>query len=275
MRTAAEWTYLRIGVESIEAGDRLLREVVTPVMRMYEASALSDPRWFFLRYLDATGLHIRLRVHDRDPDRLARIDGALRREVVGLGLRRREAVRYLEDGYYVPEWAKWDGADGVRRAEGVFGFSSRYAVEQLDGDRAARRVRGLVLLDAATAVVPGETVRSFLYYYAWYWSGGNTAMLPRTRPRIRAHADRLGEQLLEDAAAVRPSIMADPAYARYADRLAQDVSRGARPWARLFNHVHLTANRLGLTTPEEAVLAEVLLRDGHGTTGSQRDEAGR
>lgn len=48
----------------------------------------------------------------------------------------------------------------------------------------------------------------------------------------------------------------------YLQALEEDLLRSKQPAHRLFNHMHLTSNRLGVSPRDEALLAEVLfLRD--------------
>lgn len=44
----------------------------------------------------------------------------------------------------------------------------------------------------------------------------------------------------------------------YTQVLEDDLSRVEHPGRRLFNHLHLTSNRLGISPRDEALLAETL-----------------
>ncbi|WP_020665158.1 thiopeptide-type bacteriocin biosynthesis protein [Amycolatopsis benzoatilytica] len=256
MAEPREWLYYRVPVEPDGAGEPVLHTVVTPIVRQLRAE-VPELRWFYLRFLDATGLHLRWRL-SAAPAELDHVE-----QVVDDAL----AGRYRKH-LYEPEKAKFGD---LAVAEQLFQLSSETALELLARHRQGGRsgLAAAVML-ALTAGLPASQRRVFLHQYGWYWSGGPArrrwTAAPWTSladPRVRAKASGL----LAEANA----ILAGPS-----GELIRDFSR--QFWAtantmplrsgyfQLFHHLHLTGNRLGVFPAAEAVIARLLYL----TTADQR-----
>lgn len=254
-----QFLYMKIGTTSVVAAEKVLRQVVTPVMSRGGYLASGDHSvWFFLRYLDATGLHIRIRVHG-EAAKLCELEGQLRQQLAYWHADHPEEVSYLRRAIYVPEWRKWGGSTGVRRAEQVFTASSRLALSTPQQCWNHRFGLALSVMRAGIDLLPVQQRASFTYHYAWFWAGGDSPGLPVTREAVRRGArvaqGRLAEEILLWAR--------EPGEWRhlkdhYLDALAGDLASFDHPAQRLFNHLHLTANRLGISPRDEALLAELL-----------------
>ena len=270
---AGDWLYYRIHETTTARLDALLRHVVRPAVDVLHAREPGSP-WFFLRYLDGSGLHLRLRLYAPEPvltaveawldQRLAdlfsgRLDvPELRPGQPGAAERGRRGVT---QHVYEPELGKWGGPEGVAVAEKVFRASSEFALSAF-----TRQSPGWSRLACAAAVtaravrlLPEPVRAGFLHHYAWYWCGREPLRASATAALVRAAATRSGARLAAAAAAVDTA----PADA-YLGALAHALSAAGRlPGSRLpphllFHHIHLTNNRLGVTTREEAVIAEVI-----------------
>jgi len=145
----SEWLYAKLYTGSSTA-DRLLREVVAPVVRRALASGAAE-RWFFIRYGDPHW-HLRLRLHGA-PERLQRevlpaLEAALRPRLDDGQLWR------VQLDTYEREIERYGGDEGIEVAERFFHADSEAVlaiVEQLEGDEGATArwqltLRGIDLL---------------------------------------------------------------------------------------------------------------------------------
>jgi thiopeptide-type bacteriocin biosynthesis protein len=147
----SEWLYAKLYCGE-STGDRVLRDVVAPVVRDAMSSGAAD-QWFFIRYSDPDP-HVRVRLHG-DPARLAGVVPALfdaARPLLDAG-----ALRKVVLDTYEREVERYGGDRGIELIEQIFWHDSEAIlgiVELLDGDAGADArwrlaVRGLdTLLDS-------------------------------------------------------------------------------------------------------------------------------
>jgi len=282
------WLYLTVFPGGPDRMDAAVRGPVATVARDIRRTPACD-RWFFIRYFDERGPHVRLRAHSPQRDAIdalqRRVEGLLRAELPGLAARPGALRRPLlpsppshatSDGRHVglhhavyePEWDKYGGEPGVEVAERLFGASSDLVLELdaagLDtGERAALSLRLMAAM--AGAGVPPEQRRRFWLEYALHWTAGGSSpagsralrVLARAaehvEPALTAHAARLDE-------ATGARVDAYGAIAARTLAAARERGVGLTPGHLCFHHVHMTNNRLGMTLVEEALLAVVLAR---------------
>lgn len=286
---ALPWLYFKIYVGS--AGMAHLEHLVAEtVPRAVGASAAA---WFFIRYADEGGVHVRLRLRPRGDAR----DAASRAErVLWEGVRALEGVTTsshrpivaipgtdalapwlgrtssprVERADYEPEIETF-GVRGVVAAEALFEASSHVAVRLVQLERAGRadrRTLSPALMAAVPeAFCPAADAREFWTAYAHYW-------LARHRERVAGY--RFSELFAEKARRLRerriPAVPRDedlPTGARaLLVRWRDALRRGAAELAALepglsaralsFSFVHLMNNRLGAWFLEEVYLARLL-----------------
>jgi thiopeptide-type bacteriocin biosynthesis protein len=188
-------------------------------------------RWFFLRYIDKGGAHLRVRVQAR-PGELAETTGAIRQicarsleklptlpvrghrpMVVPLGANmsepngppleggRRASVR-VESEVYEPELDKFGGVEGMAVAEDNFDASSRIAWQllaaEVEGKASRKTVVPCFMAEAIAAFPPAVGLREFWREVALRWLGGDT-------PAAREWRDRFlekGQQLRAEGVSV-------------------------------------------------------------------------
>lgn len=263
---AHDWLYYRIHVTDPEAADRLLECLVAPMMRTLQQE-VPGLRWFFLRFLDPSGLHVRLRIRAEQQALNAcerRLDSALtagRQDLPGLF---ESSGKFL----YAPEVHKYGPGAGMQLAEELFQASSEMAVSCLGERHRANRVGyGAAHMKVLLAGLPAQQRPAFLHQYAWYWSGGplttGRAAKPRFAPtdaRAAVQASRLASQL--ERALADPATRA--ALEHFAARFWTAMEGRERRAATgsdsylLFHHMHLTNNRLGVFPGVEAALARLM-----------------
>lgn len=265
--------------------DQVVRDVVRPAV--IAATAAGPPqRWFFLRYADELGAHVRLRFGGPRGvvnEICRRVDPLLRRLLDGVA--RSPSPRPptgawptqgghpgpagCYHGFYQPELDKYGGPVGVDIAEALFQASSRVVLAMLTDAEAAvstgRRALALVLMrEAVRSTVDAADAPAFWNAYESHWSGGpaQTARLEsgyRRLARDRAASAEHRMTQLEVDSSVGPLVADYRAALRTcrADLLTAGVP--VLPGQAAFQQVHLTNNRLGIPPAEEAYLARLLL----------------
>jgi len=289
LTVAQDWLYFLLYLGEQERSDLCLAQVVTPLVR----SALTTPgidRWFFLRYLDDAGPHLRLRFHgdvDAINDLFLRAGPVLAHRLQTLpelevepasplvgsarATQRPDAAASrppaLQLGVYEPEYAKYGGPEGVALAERVFQASSEIALDNLHhlGDRTTRALWAMAMMQTVLeACLLHQDGPTFWEQYAWHWSGA-------ARPGAGALREHLTKQAAPRGEAVRQRIdrlLTEPTtrsqLARHAEvvRNALDEAEHLNlPPTRdslVFHHIHLMNNRIDLGPTDEAYLATLL-----------------
>lgn len=260
-----DWLYYRIYPgrlhPSARAGvDALLVTILRPVLEQL-GTDLPGLRWFFLRFADATGVHVRLRVHAELPA-LEHIEHLLGEALVAA--RREAGCRSLCSSFsthlYSPETQKFGAGHGMRLAEDLFQASSSMVLSLLahDGNTARVGYAAGHLLDLLDVLGP-EQHAGFLYHYAWYWAG-----MPTGHPTADAVADGQAVAVLARARQVLATPGPGQALRRYGRQYRAAMHGDERiqiprtDYLLLFHHIHLTHNRLGVAPATEAALARAL-----------------
>jgi thiopeptide-type bacteriocin biosynthesis protein len=148
-RSAPHWTTFKLfGAE--ERQDEVLLAAVSPLVAEGQASGAVD-RWHFLRYVEGTRHHLRLRVRaevERGAELFAR-----RLRALAEPLRLAGDLVAIETAEYFPEAARYGGSETLAVVERLFELDSELvlrmlsidaqAVEPPEGDRVDWLVRGL------------------------------------------------------------------------------------------------------------------------------------
>lgn len=220
-------------------------------------------RLFFVRYFDAGGHHLRVRLR-LDPTGAGDGDEVDRAgSIVGLVAKSCGLTAVAES--FDPETARYGGAEFLSPALDFFAVSSLAALDWLAEHAAEPRPRQLssileILLAQAVAMARGlDELRGLVDYFA-DWR--ERASVPTTkgdqvfdqrsetyeawlRARIDATLSSSGDRLIEGARAL----------AQATRRLAGEELRAA-----LGSQMHMTGNRLGLLNAEESYLTRLLSR---------------
>ncbi len=285
------WEYLKLyfGTQS-ERADAFLAELC----RRMSASRSID-KWFFLRYVDETGFHVRLRFLPKAGEQ--EHTSALVRRDCGEMLDRmydflpgtyRPMVSlpdYMTDGVevpqvdprlriasdaYVPESDKYGRGEALAIAEGVFHLSSTLAGRILRDEEAglySRKTLAPWLMHEPAAAFPSRRAAEYWAQYSLYWLGGDSPAAQDWRQRFKLKADELRE-------AGHPVLQAEAELPREAAGVVRDWRAGLLEAARGYralgdgagvrrdvlslNFSHLMMNRLGIATLEESYLATLL-----------------
>jgi len=276
------WLYLKLYPGRLELLDDTVRVVAAPL-----AAAAADhaSRWFFLRYVDAAGPHIRLRLLT-PLDAADEVAAALPDQLTALrGLTGRPAARPAAPpltlpgtpaapeeaappearlDVYEPEYAKWGEPRYMAAVEDAFQRSSELAVRllaEMDGGLATRLAVGRCLFGGLLAALPvSDAARErFLASHFEWWTGGARSGVGPARREAAAAASR--EMEPEVTARVReiassPVVGAAPGvFAASVTEMLPLADPARKPLFLAFHLLHLMLNRLGVTPDEEAVLS--------------------
>ncbi|WP_409464356.1 lantibiotic dehydratase C-terminal domain-containing protein [Amycolatopsis sp. GA6-003] len=226
--------------------------------------------WYFIRYVDPTGVHVRLRLraHPDALDELAERTGPLQ-EIVSSAAP--SAPRLLPEagtldlagpagirlGVYEPEVDKY-GAGHLPDAERCFQESSELLLDLNAPARPANGARTALAVHlmrrAAAAALPAGEIGGFWAHHRSYWGNALRALrLPKDTLRSRVAAITLELDRAAPPAAELDRI------SEWSTLLARRISAAgpARRQHLLFHHVHMTLNRLGYLPAEEALLGFV------------------
>ncbi|MFB9315878.1 thiopeptide-type bacteriocin biosynthesis protein [Cryptosporangium minutisporangium] len=270
-----DWWYVRAypgRLDLMDAAASLLLPWLRDAAGDKDASAA-----FFMRYLDMTGQHLRLRLrcsaagadrlHERIPELTALLDrlpdtGSGPRLVPGSAAYGAPGARRVRSSFYSPELRKYGGSAGVTLAEDLFTASTRWYLEHdvgaLDplGERAGLAVH--LLQCAVEAALPGEE--------GDFWAAHRRQWGFHLRGAVSGN-EELRQLSRVAAAAVETSASAvsrlDAEVREHADRIRATadaaVAAGvAVPRARLvLDYLHLDLNRWGFLPPEECLLGSI------------------
>lgn len=290
--TADNWIYFKLYVG--RASDRLDGFILDLVPRLLAFGELD--RWFFLRYVDQGGVHLRLRLQVRSGAAADRVEPA--RRLCEEALERipqlapshhrpmvmppgfdphgevpiANAVVYLDRQVYEPELDKFGGKEGMPIAEALFEASSLVAYEclkaEIDGGISRKTLAPCFMALVASAFLPPSESAQFWRSYCLYWLGGSTSAAEDWRDRFLRKS---GELEADGTPVIMPESTMSPEAKRLlkewqgALQVAAEGYRalvGDAPSAEVlaFNFAHLMNNRIGLLSLEEAYLAALLER---------------
>jgi hypothetical protein len=267
--------------------DAAVRTVIAPAATVL-AEHEGITRWFFLRYIEERGPHLRLRAQAASAtidavqravdnvvgDRLAALEQQTpgRRPALLLGSTIPGDVgarhRGMHRALYQPELEKFGGPAGVALAEEVFEASSRMALEAVRALPEPRsRVRFvLTLMHRLERLLPAQLRTDLWQHYARVWAGAMHEGHAGVLDRLAIAADRLREELAGESEPLVPDAGLAAAVAHYDETLSRMLAEAAsraigHPLALSSQHMHLTDNRLGFTPIEEALIALTLSSD--------------
>jgi thiopeptide-type bacteriocin biosynthesis protein len=288
------WVYVKLYLgRAVDRMDRLLIDLAGERVLHEQAQ-----QWFYLRYVDKGGIHVRVRAKAREGEReaLARalVDACADRLAdlptyapgdyspmvtmpgfeasVERVTAAHNDVTVVEDRYE-PETDKYGERPGMDVAETLFHQSSLLAARILrDEERkglSRKDIVPLLMHEACVAFIEREQHASFWREYSYYWLNGRSPAADDWRGRF---ADK-GQQLDSNGVAVLArEAQLDPGQREVLADWRRALREAATAYQALqgrvstsaevlgFNFVHLMNNRLGLAALEEAYIAALLER---------------
>ena len=285
----AEWIYLKLYLgQAVDKLDGLILETVPKILALERFE-----RWFFLRYIDEKGVHLRLRFKvpagnaarlttpirtlcEKGLEEVVRFPPADYRPMVlplGFDTQRSPSanatVGIVVDAYE-PELEKFGGACGMPIAEEIFEASSGSALEILGeearGQYSRKTIAPCLMNVVLDAFAPAEGAQRFWRNYSLYWLGGETMAAEDWRTRFFEKGSRLREQRIP----IVWSADLPARVTRLMEQWRERLQRASSAYAQIedlgqvttgilaFNFIHLMNNRLGFISLEEAYLAALL-----------------
>jgi thiopeptide-type bacteriocin biosynthesis protein len=273
-QASSRWWYVKLyhhpGAEGA-ATDHLLRACVAPLTSEWLAQNAIDG-FFFLRYVDEGGHHLRLRAHLCDLSAATLLNARLREF-----LRHEPSPIRLASAIYEPEIDKYGGPGGMVLAEQHFFISSRLAIDCVRRTINRSALRMLIaaytfdhLLALATL---GGGRQQLLTSYRDYWAGVHAGITGEalSLPSISmASADWWRDVRRGDsrARAIATELVGAgfPAWERLTANILQQLAVLAatgqlttHPATIVCNMAHTFHNRLGLSVSDEVIVAALLL----------------
>lgn len=272
-----KWLYFKIYCQDLSLLDQIVEQVLIPLHEKLIRSCEQIDRWFFLRFADAQGWHIRfrLRVPLREADSLSRqVQEYVLRLVNALAATNHNGAGIqVQTDLYEPELEKYGGVSGVALAERVFTSSSEVVLSllRLEKQEAGFRQAAALLLMREllfAAEINEQTVRSLLEFYFWYWTGRDALEAEQLRLSIAARAEQEYEQVeqllrqIERLEGVEEALKNFRHVVREIARTCQCILPQHVYSLRqfCFDHIHLTNNRLGIPLADEGYLVALMLR---------------
>ncbi|MBV9257600.1 MAG: thiopeptide-type bacteriocin biosynthesis protein [Ktedonobacteraceae bacterium] len=285
--TRNSWLYFKIYPHSSDQLDEVIRFIVRPTVELVR-STLELERWFFIRYMDQRGWHIRLRLRgpfQEHKEVYHKIGDLIERALPGLPYQKRgrilpaylsPPVRLGESGYkiteYQPEYQKYGGRTGILIAERLFEASSELAVQAVMRSPLLDLRRVLLSLHLMQVVIntvfdTAEERTHFLNHYHWYWGGQNReegkalqstfrqSAYIRRGPLIEQLANDLKDPVVQMLIEDYQKAVTETVQALHAaiDELSESIDH------MCFDYVHMNNNRLGIVPFEESYLSALLL----------------
>ncbi|MFF7727393.1 thiopeptide-type bacteriocin biosynthesis protein [Streptomyces sp. NPDC008001] len=270
-----DWWYVRAYPGHPDAMDEATR-VLIPWLSA-RASEEAASAWFFTRYWDMSGHHLRLRLKcsadgvDRVHERLPELVGLLHalgrpappeRLVPGSVPQGLPLVKQARCSLYAPELAKYGGARGVAAAEELFTASSRWYDDQRIGALAPLFDRAALAVSYMSALVrealPGPRERTaFWTAHRRQW-GRQLRMAAPGQEDLRALLARAAEGTGE--AAARLGVPLRESAARQVETVVRTLDAAPavhNPVPReelLLHYLHMDLNRWGFVPAEESLL---------------------
>ena len=284
---SASWHFYKLYIGSHYDGmDFLIAEGLTPALVQ-----APDSPWFFLRYFDEKGLHLRVRflLQNEDRNREATIYAAVHDALNRLPHRptsqwtplvsfsamptfpEHQLPIHCERAEYQPETEVYGGETGIVIAETLFHHSSELAraILQAESTHAVSRKDFVLplMLAALERFVPTSKHIAFLDSYATFWLAGS----PDIGMMKNTFTDRAWDLIDENVALLSPQLRQQAHCAALLARWHSALEQTRRSYERhceryneglaenlAFQFMHLMNNRLGLSTLDEAWLAVLL-----------------
>lgn len=282
-----DWWYLRAYPGSSYAMDNATR-VLVPWLRE-QARNEGASRWFFMRYLDMSGQHLRMRLQaspdalDRVHARKGEVEQLLRdapepepriRLVAGADLGELRGPRVAKTAIYAPELEKYGGSTGVSLSLDLFTFGSTWfddhGVVDLTPrfERARLAVEFQIALVRAALPLPDDQLEFWkAHQRQWGWQ---LRMLVPTADDYRVKADEVLAGVRSAHVGSGPRDALDDMVGAIVGTLDAAGMAGI-PLARvhlLLNYLHMEMNRWGFMPAEECLIG-LLAR----TTHNDREDA--
>ncbi|MDL5142787.1 thiopeptide-type bacteriocin biosynthesis protein [Bacillus atrophaeus] len=281
-----EWVFYSIYVPRAEYLEKIIVNIVTPAVQQIKNS-VQVHKWFFIRYIDMQGPHIRLRflvdeaemeaAEELLEERFSQCLSAVIAEPVP-DLSRLLPVKAetadFESGFqqeeYEQEYEKYGGLQGVDVAENIFQSSSELALLFVNHDYFSDKDRFdlallLMKITAEKASLSEAETRQLWESMLHYWSGADytegISYKIKLEEAAKKRVDVINQVMERMAADPRVKELTD-GYGQVLEYAFSEIKKSKKirtPVSHLaFHYIHMMNNRLGVWPIEEAYLGALL-----------------
>lgn len=269
-----EWWSANLYVEQKDALDFVVARAAPWLGAV--AAEIGAQRWFFVRYFDMRGHHLRLRVRAQPES----IDDLCERagELVALarvGTGDRVAPSFIPDPMipdilscpafvtrvYAPEYVKYGGVSGIEVAEALFTWTSSWYVanQTLDVPRFPDRAAfALALGREINRVLPAGAGDRLWPAHFRRWGQRLRGLGPVTGEGVESVRNRVRAEL--EPMVTTHQLGAEGVAAQIVDSLAAMSGRlqEVKPLNVLLDYFHMEMNRIGLNPVEECIVGTLV-----------------
>ncbi|AUZ27741.1 hypothetical protein C1T28_10465 [Bacillus subtilis] len=289
-----EWVFYSIYVPRAEYLENIIINIVTPIVKQVKDS-VQVHKWFFIRYIDMQGPHIRLRflVNEDDIDIVEEItEEHLHRNLskvlaeplseMSRLLPVKTDTRSFESGFqqeeYEPEYEKYGGVQGVHIAEDIFQSSSELVLSLLNDPGFKDNDRfdfALFLMNktAEHASLSADQARDLWESMLHHWSGADYTEGITYKTKLEEAAEKRIDVInvvIEKMHSNPFVIKLTEGYQKILQRAFSQIQESEKirtPHSHLsFHYIHMMNNRLGVWPIEEAYLGALLAQLSKHTT---------
>lgn len=279
------WLFYCLYPKNVNLLDKVLLDIIEPLSFIFNKEE-DYTKWFFMRYWDSKGCHIRLRYLTTETG-----EGKIRGYIENDVSEKLENINYnplelhkpiipisqfpdtptlISKEVYIPEYEKYGGIEGVKIAEDLFECSSNLTLLILKEERVSSINRYYIALyimyKAISSIIrKKKSISRFFANYIHYWSGGDTDRGEEFREKLSFAVEKRIGKVMEDWNLIEKmseSISLVPVYLEKFEnsiRLIKECSEIDINYENIaFHYLHMTNNRLGITTLEEAYLAKII-----------------
>lgn len=281
-----KWVFYSIYISKTDYLESIITNIVTPAIQKLRNN-VQVHKWFFIRYVDLQGPHIRLRCLVNDKD-VAEAEGIIEGLIQGklskiadqplpkmkrllpVKMDSSEFETCFQQEDYEPEYEKYGGHLGVEIAETIFESSSELAISFFDhayfSDNDRFDLALLLMKITAEQASLSDTEKMVLWEkMLHYWSGADYS------------EDNSYKINLKTAAKKRVDVISRVVTKTSSDSLVKNLIEGYRSTLDLafknikttkkiklssshlaFHYIHMMNNRLGVWPIEEAYLGALL-----------------
>ncbi|WDU79254.1 MULTISPECIES: thiopeptide-type bacteriocin biosynthesis protein [Lysinibacillus] len=263
--------------------DEVIERLVKPSVSFFKDEI---ENWFFMRYWDHKGTHIRLRFL-ASPEIEEKIKHwfSLHALLILEEIRQEKpkkvnklipAPEYqdgkvaVEINNYEPEYSKYGGEEGVGIAEQLFRTSSEMVLHILreENQQFSKANVSLLVLKKSIegSIRKKKQYMRFLENYFDYWTGGDYEGAEAIKTKISTAAIKRSEvikNIWKEISSNQEMNQLIDSYLKKlkeTQKLIKDATNIHQEFTDLlFHYIHMTNNRMGISTLEEAYLAKLLL----------------
>lgn len=280
-----EWIYYNFFLKHVELLDHAVDRVVTEAYQKLSRK-MEVYRWFYIRYFDYAGPHIRLRfllradqmehasqlldeLFARYSEEMKDINTVPSKRLIPVhveALNQGNGETRYELSMYEPEADKYGGKQGVAISEELFQHSSELGIKLIGGILSGEINRFSVGLRIMDSVLKKNFTRmteidAFLTQYLAYWSGSVHSDWTAYRDQLLSSAEKRIDLTWNILNPDNPDPAAEE-YGLFTQHIFRQMESEGVSKARsdlMFNYTHMMNNRLGIWPLEEAYLAALLI----------------